>query len=538
MRIAISQINPTLGAFEKNAQKIIDEIHRAQQRNCHVVVFPEASLFGYHPFDLLERKKIVDNQLKCLKLIEKNIPNGISALVGVIVHNTAKKGKPYFNSAALIQKGKKTKYFHKQLLPTGDVFDEARFIQSGQIKNNIFKIQNKRVLVTICEDIWAWPDQKNRSSYESNPLLEVKEKIDLVINLSASPYYPGKLQTRKKLVQKVARHFRASTIYTNMVGAQDEIIFDGGSFAVDSKGKTILQSVQFEEDLNVLDLTSGEGGFRKQNLTEIEEIRSALVLGIRDFCQKIGIQKVHLGISGGIDSAVVACLAVDALGPANVRLIAMPSPFNADESLALSHQLAKNLSVRCDVFPIGHIFQTIKNEVDQKFSIHEFSIVHENLQARIRGLLLMAFSNKESSLLLSTGNKSEYATGYSTLYGDMCGGLVPIGDLTKAQVYSLAKLYNLEYEVIPNKILTRAPSAELRPNQKDQDSLPPYEDLDASVDRIVTHSQPAKNNTDKWLVKELIRTEFKRWQAAPILKVSQHSFGRGRRLPIAHRASE
>lgn len=538
-RIAIAQINTTLGDFAGNRKKIIEQIQRAEERHCDLVIFPESTLFGYHPFDLLERAKLVDQQLKELKEIEKAIPAGLAAVVGVITHNPDKKGRPYFNSAALVQKGKKTKFFHKELLPTGDVFDEARFIASGETKDNFFTFKGKKILLTICEDIWAWPEQDGKSQYPKNPLLSLKgKKVDLVVNISASPFYPDKIKRRKFLVQKTAQLFKAPMVYVNLVGAQDEIVFDGGSFALTPKGKEISQCLSFEENFCVFDLDKKQGEIQPLIDDPIEILRKALVLGIQDFCKKVGLKKVHLGLSGGVDSALVACLAVDALGPSNVKTVAMPTQFNSPKSLSLARELAKNLGVELIEVPIQPIYESAKITVDQAFHIEKFGLVHENLQARIRGMVLMALSNSENSLLLATSNKSEFAAGYSTMYGDMCGGLAPIGDLTKKQVYQLCEHYNAERELIPVEILTRAPSAELRPNQKDQDSLPPYDDLDASVDRLVRECKEAKGPTDQWLLGALMKSEFKRWQAPPILKVSLHSFGRGRRFPVAHQAKE
>jgi NAD+ synthase (glutamine-hydrolysing) len=533
-RIAVAQINTTLGHFSLNREKIVSAILKAKEKHCDLVVFPESTLFGYHPFDLLERKTLVDQQLNELKKIATSIPKGMAALVGVITRNPNKKGRPYFNSTALIQKGAKTKFFHKELLPTGDVFDEARFIESGEMKNNFFTFKGRRIFVTICEDIWAWPDKKGTSQYPQNPLLKLKgKKIDLILNQSASPYYAGKLKVRQNLVRQTIGFLKAPMIYTNLVGAQDEIIFDGASFAMDTKGKIILQSMSFEEDLNVIDFEKLEGGKRELTLPNIEILRRALVLGIRDFCRKTGLNRIHLGLSGGVDSALVACLAVDALGASAVNGIALPSEHNSPLSLELAKGLAKNLNIAFYEVPIQSVYQSVRSSIDKAFGIREFGLIHENLQARIRGMILMAYANKENSLLLTTANKSELAAGYSTLYGDVCGGLAPIGDLTKRQVYELCRHYNLDRELIPEKILTRAPSAELRPNQKDQDSLPPYEDLDDSVDRLVRDCGPIKTPTDRWLYKALTRSEFKRWQAPPILKVSPHSFGRGRRYPVA-----
>ncbi|MFS4458858.1 NAD+ synthase [Bdellovibrio sp. HCB2-146] len=539
MRIALAQINPTLADFKYNKEKILDFVHQAHQRKCDMVVLPECALFGYHPFDLLERKKLVLQQEAELKDIHKKIPKGIAVIFGLIMRNPEKKGRPYFNSAVLLAKGEKPRFFHKQLLPTGDVFDEARFIEPGDVSQNYFQWKGKKFFLTICEDIWAWPDKKGHSPYKVNPLAKVKKKkIDMVINLSASPYFVGKMKQREYVTSQTAAYFNAPMMYVNIVGGQDEIIFDGASFVIDKKGKKLLSCQSFKEDINVIDIETGEVWNKTSALQKTEELRQALVLGIQDFCLKTGLKKVHLGLSGGIDSAVVAALAVDALGPANVTGLALPGPFNAEESLTLSQVLAKNLGIAFKTVEIQSMYEKAVEAFSKGLGLEGFSLVNENIQARLRGMTLMAFSNKENSMLLTTSNKSEYASGYSTLYGDMCGGLAPIGDLTKEQVYDLANLYNSQDEIIPKRIITRAPSAELRPNQKDQDSLPPYEDLDRAVVYLVEKSGEAKTKTDKWLLPILMRTEFKRWQAAPILKVSQHSFGRGRRYPIAHRAKE
>jgi len=539
MRIAIAQINPTLGDFEYNSEKILEFVKRAQEKECELVVFPESALFGYHPYDLLERTKIVLQQEKVLQKLHKAIPKGMGVLLGAFTRNPALKGRPYFNSAAFLVKGQKMQLFHKQLLPTGDVFDEARFIQPGDMKKNYLNFKGKRFFVTICEDIWAWPDSKGKTPYIHNPVTSVpKKKIDLVINISASPYYPTKLKQREYVTLKTAQYFKAPILYANLVGAQDEVIYDGGSFVLSPKGKALLRCHQFEEDLNVLNLETLQAWSQADVAKSTEGLRKALVLGIRDFCAKTGLSKLHLGLSGGIDSAVAACLAVEALGPGKVSAMALPGPFSAPESLKLAEELAKNLMIQLHTVSINETYNTIVKTLDRTLGLKEFGVTQENIQARLRGMILMAYSNKENSLLLTTSNKSEYAAGYSTMYGDMCGGLAPLGDLTKKQIYDLAKLYNAEGEVIPQQIIDRAPSAELRPNQKDQDTLPPYEDLDAAVVNLVERSGAAKTKTDLWLLPVIARTEFKRWQAPPILKVSEHSFGRGRRWPIAHKAKE
>lgn len=538
MRIALAQINPTLTDFEHNKNLIIDFVKRSKNRRADLVIFPECALFGYHPFDLLEQSLYVDRQLKTLSKLVKEIPQDIYVLIGVITKNKSKLGKKYFNSAILFKKNKIVKVFNKELLPTSDVFDEARFIEKGDLSNNYFTLNEHSFFVTICEDMWAWPDKKNQSSYKINPLKSVKrKKIDLIINISASPFYLNKLKEREYMAKKTSAHFKAPLAYVNLVGAQDEIIFDGSSFIIDKTGYKIEHSSSFTEDLIFYDLNSKTKGKIKRDSFKdpTATIHSALVLGLRDYCRKSNFNKVHFGLSGGIDSAVVACLAVDALGPSNVTAIALPGPFNKPESLELAKLLSQNLSIKFLELNITSAYETLKKEIDSTFGILQFSLVHENLQARLRGLLLMAYANNFNSLLLTTGNKSEYATGYSTLYGDMCGGLAPIADLTKRQVYDLANYYNLQQQLIPNEIIVRAPSAELRPGQKDQDSLPEYDQLDQAVINLVENCQSPKNQLEDWLFNTLMKSEFKRWQAAPILKMTKHSFGRGRRWPLAHK---
>lgn len=542
MRIALSQINSKLANFEYNQKKIIQEIQSLAGKKAELIVFPEAVLFGYHPFDLLERKKLIDHQVRALNKILKFIPKNCYVLIGGFEPNVNQQGRPYYNSAFLCTHKKVVKTFKKELLPTGDVFDEARFIEKGNLKNNFFKIKNKTFFITICEDIWAWGNKKSeKSEYSKNPLLGVpKRKIDLVINMSASPFHLEKDKQRLYVTTQTARHFKAPVLYVNLVGAQDEIIYDGRSFLIDQKGEKQFELSAFEEDQNVFDLETFKMWSSVQNkkLKSVDLLRKALVLGIKDFTNKTGLKKVHLGLSGGIDSALVACLAVDAVGPQNVSLFALPTVYNSKDSFDVAVQLSKNIGINLQTIPIQPIFENIQESLKEHLNIKEFSVVHENLQSRIRGLLMMAVSNHTGSLLLTTGNKTELACGYATLYGDMCGGLAPIGDLTKKQVYDLCRLYNLEHEVIPNYIISRPPSAELRPNQKDQDSLPEYDMLDKAVVQIVEKKALVSSKVEKWLYPVLMRTEFKRWQAPPVLKVTAHSFGRGRRYPIAHSAIE
>ncbi len=545
MRIGLAQINSTLGDFSGNREKILSYIKRAKDRRCDVVVFPELALFGYQPVDLLERDSVVEAQLRELKKLVSQVPAGVAVVVGCVTRvprekksgkvttNSLLAKKRYFNSAAVIEMGKPLRLVHKTLLPNYDVFDEVRHFASASAflkkPNSIVTLKGRKVLISICEDIWEWQNQ-------NNPLRVIPTKgVDLVLNLSGSPFTKDKLKQRQKVWKDTTNRFRAPLCYVNLVGAQDEVLYDGRSTMLDAKGVGRLELVAFEEDLGVFDLDR-KNPTRSERADETEVLRRALVTGIRDFVSKTGIGKVHFGLSGGIDSALVACLAVDALGPKSVTAITLPGKFNDPRSREAAESLAKKLGIRSINMEIWSGYEALINTFEQSVGAAEFGLVDENMQARIRGLLLMAFSNREGSLLLSTGNKSEYAAGYSTLYGDQCGGLAPLGDLLKADVYRLARYYNQESEIIPNWIIERPPSAELRPGQVDQDSLPPYDELDAAVVRIIENRESPKSKVEKWLLSASYKSEFKRWQAPPILKVTNHAFGRGRRFPIAHRA--
>lgn len=541
-----------MGDFKYNQDRIYLAIKKAQQLNAELVIFPEGALFGYPPFDLLECGISVDRQLIELAKLHKKIPKGLTVFVGCFSKNPKKRGRPFYNSVAVLKANSKIKYLNKTLLPTGDVFDESRFCETGDMAKNIIKISGKSVLVTICEDIWAWSPN---SLHKNNPIKNIeKSKVDLVINMSASPFYLDKWEQRLENVANTAKYFSAPVVYLNAVGAQDELIFDGRSFCVDATGQVTAQLAAFIEDEKSVEIElisqpvllksvfpiKRTKSLKNQNNKDNKEVeaqllRQAITLGIRDYCIKVGIKKIHLGLSGGIDSAVVACLACEAIGAEKVTGIALPGPFNASESYSLAKKLSTSLNINFFSWKIDPHFKTFKKEIEKYLNIKKLSLVHENLQARLRGIILMMIANADDSLLLSTSNKSEIATGYSTLYGDMCGGLAPIGDLTKAQVYALAQIYYKEKNWIPLKIIERAPSAELRPNQKDQDSLPPYPQLDAAVENLVEKIQAPKSKTENWLASILFRNEFKRWQSPPILKVSSHAFGRGRRFPIAHR---
>jgi NAD+ synthase (glutamine-hydrolysing) len=539
MRIALAQINALIGDFEGNKAKILDYVRRSSERRCDLVVFPEAALFGYHPVDLLERPSIVAEQEKHLKDIHKKLPKGMGVLLGAIMRNTSGQGKGFWNAAVFLQKGSKPHVFPKQLLPTYDVFDESRHIEPGCVAKNILKWKGRRILVTVCEDIWGWKRKDNPffSTYGRNPLEDVKaSSVDLILNLSASPFTHTKWKNRRLVAGNCVKRFKCPMVYVNMVGAQDELIFDGGSFALDARGKVIAQSLRFDEDLNYVDVDVKKpaGGIRNLPDDDQEIVRNALVLGLRDFVRKTGFQKVHLGLSGGIDSALVAALAADAVGPMNVTGIMLPGPFTSVDSTKWSKELAASLAINLCEVQITPSYKQVLSDFEKEFGAQDFNVVNENLQARLRGIMLMAYSNRERSLLLATSNKSELAVGYSTIYGDMCGGLMPIGDLLKTEVFALSRYYNADGDVIPAGIIDRPPSAELRANQKDQDTLPPYDVLDRIISKLVVGFHAPSTDLEKKILDMMMKSEFKRWQSPPVLKVSDHAFGRGRRFPVAH----
>lgn len=528
MRIGLAQINPTMGDIEGNTKKIIEYIQRSRDKHCELVVFPELCLLGYNPNDLLERQEVIDSLEKAVEKIKKAVPKQMNVIIGSITPSKKKTTKPYHNSAIVL--GSTTSVVSKTLLPTYDVFDEGRFLTPGDPDKHLVKIGGKNVLVLVCEDIWGW----ERTEHTNFLSLYKNKKVDVVVNINGSPFALTKKKRRENVVSLTAKHLKAPVIYVNCVGAQDEVVYDGGSFVMNAKGQVIARSARFSEDLNVVDLGKNIGGLRGTPQNDVESLQQALVLGIRDFARKNNFKHIHLGVSGGIDSTVALVLAADAIGPRNVTGIAMPGPFSAKESFSEAQKLCKNVGCGFQTIDIKSSYEVMVQNFDSTFGEQPFGVLHENVQARLRGMYLMMFSNLSNSLLLATGNKSEFSTGYSTMYGDMCGGLAPLGDLLKNQVYAIAKLYNREHELIPQFIIDRPPSAELRPNQKDQDSLPPYDQLDKAVDAVVSQSKPARGKTEHWLLKKLAGSEFKRWQAPPILRVSDHAFGRGRRMPITN----
>ncbi|MDC0980435.1 NAD+ synthase [Bdellovibrionales bacterium] len=539
MRVAMGQMNSYLGDFAGNRKKILLDIKRAHAERAELIIFPEAALFGYHPVDLLERESVVEDQIKELKRLEKSIPEGIGVLVGALTKSGKKTGKPYFNSALFFAKGKKAKVFPKELLPTYDVFDEARHIEPGDLAKNILRWKGQKILVTICEDIWGWPslDRMVAPSYSENPLKKHKPgSVDFVVNLSASPFTIDRKQARLKVVEKTAKYFKAPVIYVNMVGAQDELIFDGASFVVNRRGEVVESACSFKEDLVTFNLAELKPKRLEPPISADALRRQATILGIQDFVRKTGLKSVHLGLSGGVDSAVVATLAAEAVGGDRLHCIAMPSRFNSPNSLIWAKKLSENLGAHWYELPIESTYCSAIETLEDEFGGLEFGLVHENAQARVRCLFLMAFSNLKESLLLNPSNKSELAMGYSTLYGDLSGGLSVIGDYLKTEVFSMARHLNSNGEIIPTEIIERPPSAELRLNQKDTDSLPPYEELDRVITKLVIFGEKATSKEERRVLSAMIKSEFKRWQAPPILKVSTHAFGRGRRFPVAHRS--
>lgn len=568
MKLALAQIRSKIADFKENSSHILDYVHRAKDHSCDLVVFPELSLMGYNPYDLLERHWLIEEQGRALKDLHKKLPPSIAVLIGAVTPNEKKSksrpvGKPFFNSALLLKKNVKPRIFSKTCLPSYDVFDDSRFFDRGKLSHNFFTLSGHRFLVAVCEDMWSASLVQDRYLYETDFKFDINSlyldkkldtKVDGVIVLNASPFTVKKISRRQEAAQAFCKRVKAPLYYCNRVGGQDEVIFDGGSFVMSSSGQVVDEASYFKEDLLITEtdsltkisrLTSGKAKSHSQRkvlgqvsrkLSRVELIREALVLGLSDFVRGSGFTKVHFGLSGGIDSAVVACLAVQAMGRENVTAIALPGPFSSKESLTSARKLSENLGIKLKEASIVKGYEEILRALEPLFGNQEFGVMHENLQARVRALVLMAVSNKENSFLLGTSNKSELATGYSTLYGDLCAGLQPIGDLVKTDVYALAALFNERGEgLIPAFIIERPPSAELRPDQKDQDSLPEYHLLDKSIVKIVEENKKPSNPTDGFVLQALNKSEFKRWQAPPILKVTERSFGRGRRYPLVAR---
>ena len=550
MRIAIAQLNPIVGDIEGNAQRILEAAQTAFNQGAELLLTPELSLCGYPPRDLLLNLGFVEKMSRQLQLLSQQLPEKLAVLVGFVEKNTSatvRGEKPLFNSIALLKSQEIKQIFTKRLLPTYDVFDEDRYFASGK-ESQYFQLteNNVKIGVTICEDVWNDEQFWGQRQYAVNPIADLANLgVDLIVNLSASPYSVGKQKLRESLLSHSATRYNLPIVYVNQVGGNDDLIFDGDSVAFNRQGEVIYRAQAFTSSLELIEFNQDllPAVIHPLPIDEDEEIYRALVLGVRDYVQKCGFKRVIFGLSGGIDSSLVAAIATDALGKENVLAVMMPSPYSSDHSISDAVALVNNLGIKSEKLAIKKIMTAYDQLLERLFAGTDFGIAEENLQSRIRGNLLMALSNKFGHLLLSTGNKSEMAVGYCTLYGDMNGGLAVIADVPKTRVYSLCHWLNRHGEIIPLNVINKAPSAELKPNQKDQDSLPPYEILDAILALLIDRHQSAEQiiaaGFEAEIVQKVIKlvknAEFKRKQAPPGLKISDRAFGTGWRMPIASR---
>lgn len=541
MKIAIAQINPTVGDISGNVRKIVEFGDRARQAQGELVIFPELAVCGYPPMDLLLKDSFVRANQEGLETIAREL-TGIAVLVGFVDRNTG-PGRPLHNACALLSGGKVVSVQYKTLLPTYDVFDEDRYFEPAREYVSM-SVSNLTFAASICEDIWNDEELYPHPRYQRDPIHLLSEtKPDVLVNISASPYSLGKENIRHELVRNQARKYKIPVIYVNQIGGNDELVFDGRSLAVDAQGKLIGAARAFEEDLVIVDIATGEGQIHATPTDETKNTYEALVLGTRDYMNKCRFKKAVVGLSGGIDSAVVCAIAAKAMGPENVVGVAMPSPYSSQGSLDDAAALATNLGVQYHIVAIESAMITFEQMLAQQFVGTKSDTTEENIQARTRGMTLMALSNKFGYLVLTTGNKSELAVGYCTLYGDMCGGLAVISDVPKTQVYAVARYINESEgrEVIPYSTIDKPPSAELRPDQKDQDTLPPYVVLDGIIHAYVEQRRSAdeivklgyKPEVVMDVINRIDANEYKRYQSAPGLKVTARSFGSGWRMPIA-----
>ena len=557
MKIGLLQLNSTVGDFAPNRQKLLAGYEQAVSLGAEFILAPELFLCGYPPRDLLLREDFVEANLAALAETAK-IVGTVPLCVGYVDRNPEKPGRALRNSAAVLQNGKIIWRTHKSLLPTYDVFDEDRYFEPAK-KIEPFVFNGKKLGITICEDIWNDEDFWPERIYRRDPVKElISQGAEMILNISASPWHSGKEKTRLGMLCRVARDEKIPLAYANLVGANDELIFDGHSVAIDSRGEVIALGKGFTEEIFITNLEINSNGSRRESVQIQSErtgvrgydfppreaqIFSALSLGIRDYVGKCGFKFVIVGLSGGIDSALVAVLAADALGAENVLGVAMPARYSSTGSLDDAAALAKNLGIRYEILPIEPPFLAVEKQLEKVFAGTKPNEAEENIQSRLRGVTLMALSNKFGALVLTTGNKSEMAVGYCTLYGDMNGALAPIADVLKTDIYKIACWVNREKIIIPENSITKPPSAELRPNQTDQDSLPEYETLDAILELYVvknlSHAEIVARGFDPATVNDVVNkinfSEYKRRQAAPGLKISSRAFGMGRRIPIAQR---
>ncbi len=544
MKIGIAQINAVIGDFPGNAKRILTAYRECIEQGAELVVTPEMALVGYPPMDLLFRSEFVPKCLQALDYLADEV-HDVPLVVGYVDQcPEGSIGKPFRNAAAFLNNGKIEQKIWKTLLPAYDVFDERRYFEPAESVSAI-EWRGVKIGVTICEDIWT-EDYLHYPLYSNDPAKDLcNQGIDIMLNLSASPYSMGKPQGRAAMLAEVARDMKIPLVYCNCIGGNDQLIFDGNSAAFDAKGLPIGSLPSFMEKCTVVDTTRKGNDHHHTLLSNSEEeCYNALVLGLRDYARKCGFSTACLGLSGGIDSALTAVIAADALGAENVHGLTMPSEYSSSGSVSHSIELANNLGMRCDTVPIKQAFESVKSAMNPVFGDLPEDLTEENMQARIRGLFLMSLSNKTGRLLLTTGNKSELAVGYCTMYGDMCGGLAVISDLPKLQVYALSRWINRDKEIIPHDTIDKPPSAELRPDQKDQDTLPPYKILDAILELYVEQHLSCSQIINehghdeqlvRWIQRRVTLNEWKRFQAAPGLRVTSKAFGMGRRVPLAQR---
>ena len=549
MRIALAQVNTTVGDLEGNVDRMLEAARRAAAAGADLVVFPELSITGYPPWDLVEKPSFLQRTEEQLHRMARATSSLSAAVIcGYVGRSNSSAGKAATNSAALLERGEVVFRQDKMLLPTYDVFDEARYFAPAE-RQSLCQVRGRNIALTICEDAWNDKQYWERQLYRRDPVEELAAQgAELLISINASPYHMGKRALRRDIFTAVARRRGLPVLYANQVGGNDQLVFDGSSFAVDPSGRIIASAASFREDLVLVDPEAGSGDQHENLPDEREAVYEALVLGTQDYLRKCGFQRVLLGLSGGIDSSLTAVIAADAAGRENVVGVAMPGPYSSEASLADAQALARNLGIRFEVISITPVYEKFLEILDPLFNGAARDVTEENLQARLRGVTLMALSNKWRALVLTTGNKSEIAVGYCTLYGDMIGGLAVISDVPKTMVYELARIANRRHPgAIPESVFQKPPSAELRPNQKDTDSLPEYPVLDAILRGYIEENQSpaeiaAANNLPLELVREIVnkvdRNEYKRQQAAPGLKVTTKAFGVGRRFPIAQRFFE
>jgi NAD+ synthase (glutamine-hydrolysing) len=536
MKIALAQLNYTIADFEGNAAKIIHAIKDAKNQGADLIVFSELAVCGYPPDDLLDYPHFIQSCDESLARISAHAI-GITVIVGCPVSNKNEQGRKLFNTACVLEQGKLSTMVRKTLLPTYDVFDESRYFEQNDIFE-IVHIGGKKVALTICEDLW---DSMDSFNYKSDPLeFLVQQSPDMIINISASPFNKNKKDERYDVLRKDASSFKLPLVYVNQVGANTDLVFDGHSLVLNANGSIALEMPSFEEAMAYYDTEETYSDLELQEADDTELLYKSLILGIRDYFRKLGFKNAILGSSGGIDSAVVQALASEAIGAENINAVLMPSHFSSEGSVKDAQKLSETLGNSYQIIPIEGIFNAFSTSLQPLFEGLPFNVAEENMQARSRAVILMAISNKFGNILLNTSNKSEMAVGYTTLYGDMCGSLSVMGDVYKTDVFKLAKYINREKEVIPNEIINKAPSAELRPDQKDSDSLPEYHILDAILEMYIegrkSPEEIVNKGFDKLTVEKTIqmvnRNEYKRFQAPPILRVTSKAFGRGRVIPL------